>query len=129
MVFCGKCGLQLSAGDTVCPRCGTPTDPDLMPDESYANNPTIASGATFSLVAVDSDADIIMGTHSAFRRMSASAKGSVIVQAGIGSSNLLSALRFHPSPSWGHKAMSLDQRSVTLSGADLRRLSVKKRTN
>src|SRR6266436_540494 len=48
MVFCGKCGLQLSAGDTVCPRCGTPTDPDLMPDESYANNPTIASGATYA---------------------------------------------------------------------------------
>ena len=45
MVFCGKCGLQLSAGDTVCPRCGTPTDPDLIPDESYANNPTVASGA------------------------------------------------------------------------------------
>ena len=48
MVFCGKCGLQLSAGDTVCPRCGTPTDPDLIPDESYANNPTIASGAMYA---------------------------------------------------------------------------------
>src|SRR5215470_9657503 len=48
MVFCGKCGFQLSAGDTVCPRCGTPTDPDLMPDESYANNPTIASGAMYA---------------------------------------------------------------------------------
>jgi hypothetical protein len=48
MVFCGKCGLQLSAGDTVCPRCGTPTDPDLMPDQSYANNPTIAAGATYA---------------------------------------------------------------------------------
>src|SRR5260221_14773663 len=48
MVFCGKCGLQLSAGDKVCPRCGTPTDPDLMPDQSYANNPTVASSATYA---------------------------------------------------------------------------------
>ncbi len=47
MVFCGKCGLQLSAGDMVCPRCGTPTDTDLIPDESHANSPTIASGAMY----------------------------------------------------------------------------------
>ena len=48
MVFCGKCGLQLSAGDTICPRCGTPTDPDLIPDESYADNPTIAASTMYA---------------------------------------------------------------------------------
>ena len=48
MVFCGKCGLQLSAGDTVCPRCGTPTDPDLVMEESQADNPTIASNTIYT---------------------------------------------------------------------------------
>jgi zinc-ribbon domain len=48
LVFCGKCGLQLSAGDTVCPRCGTPTDPDLVMEESQADNPTIASNTIYA---------------------------------------------------------------------------------
>src|SRR5260370_26041809 len=43
MVFCGKCGYWLTSGDTVCPRCGTPTDPDLILDDSPADSPTIAS--------------------------------------------------------------------------------------
>lgn len=43
MVFCGKCGYRLTSGDTVCPRCGTPTDPDLILDDSPADSPTIAS--------------------------------------------------------------------------------------
>jgi hypothetical protein len=43
MVFCGKCGYRLTSGDTVCPRCGTPTDPDLILDDSQADSPTIAS--------------------------------------------------------------------------------------
>ena len=46
MVFCGKCGYRLTSGDTVCPRCGTPTDPDLILDDSQADSPTIASSPT-----------------------------------------------------------------------------------
>ncbi len=46
MVFCGQCGYQLSPGNTVCPRCGTPVDPDmdLTIDNPEPDNPTIASG-------------------------------------------------------------------------------------
>jgi hypothetical protein len=47
MVFCGKCGLQLTPGVTACPRCGTPTDPDLIPEDSQPNSPTIASSSSF----------------------------------------------------------------------------------
>ena len=43
MVFCGHCGYQLHAGDTACPRCGTPTEPIVALDESEADSPTIAS--------------------------------------------------------------------------------------
>ena len=43
MVFCGKCGYRLTSGDTVCPRCGTPTDAGLILDDSPADSPTIAS--------------------------------------------------------------------------------------
>lgn len=43
MVFCGKCGYRLTSGDRVCPRCGTPTDPDLILDDPQADSPTIAS--------------------------------------------------------------------------------------
>jgi hypothetical protein len=48
LVFCGKCGLQLSARDTVCPRCGTPIDPDQVMEESQADSPTIASNSIYT---------------------------------------------------------------------------------
>src|SRR5947209_6187139 len=46
MVFCGQCGYQLAPGDTVCPRCGTPVEPDLdlTLDNPEPDNPTVASG-------------------------------------------------------------------------------------
>ncbi len=47
MVFCGKCGLQLTSGDIVCPRCGTLTEPELILEESQPNSPTIASSSNF----------------------------------------------------------------------------------
>ena len=34
MVFCRKCGTQLSDGDNFCPRCGTPTDISYAPGEA-----------------------------------------------------------------------------------------------
>src|SRR2546421_2974468 len=43
MVFCGHCGYQLHAGDTACPRCGTPTEPIAALEDSEADSPTIAS--------------------------------------------------------------------------------------
>lgn len=45
MVFCGQCGYQLAPGNTVCPRCGTPVDPDLdlTIDNPEPDNPTVAS--------------------------------------------------------------------------------------
>ena len=49
MVFCGKCGLQLTSGMTSCPRCGTPTDPELFSEDSQPNSPTIASSSTFGV--------------------------------------------------------------------------------
>ncbi len=49
MVFCGKCGLQLTPGMTTCPRCGTPTDPELISEDSQPNSPTIASSSTFGV--------------------------------------------------------------------------------
>src|SRR5258708_18986999 len=42
MVFCGKCGYRVASRDVVCPRCGTPTDRDLILDDSPADSPTIA---------------------------------------------------------------------------------------
>lgn len=47
MVFCGKCGLQLTSRDIVCPRCGTHTEPELIVEESQPNSPTIASSSNF----------------------------------------------------------------------------------
>ena len=41
MVFCGKCGLQLTSGNITCPRCGTPTDTELISEESQPDSPTI----------------------------------------------------------------------------------------
>ncbi len=49
MVFCGKCGLQLTSGMTACPRCGTPTDPELILEDSQPNSPTIAASSTFGV--------------------------------------------------------------------------------
>jgi len=49
MVFCGKCGLQLTSGMTSCPRCGTPTDPELLSEDSQPNSPTIASSSIFGV--------------------------------------------------------------------------------
>jgi hypothetical protein len=48
MVFCGKCGLQLNPGDTVCPRCGTPIEPDLNLEDFQPNSPTIASSSMYA---------------------------------------------------------------------------------
>ena len=49
MVFCGKCGYQLTAGNTVCPRCGTPTDPDVIIENTEANNPTMPSSSILGM--------------------------------------------------------------------------------
>ena len=49
MIFCGKCGLQLTPGMTACPRCGTPTDPELISEDSLPNNPTIASSSAIGV--------------------------------------------------------------------------------
>jgi hypothetical protein len=43
MVFCGKCGFQLTSGNITCPRCGTPTGTELISDESQPDSPTIAA--------------------------------------------------------------------------------------
>ena len=47
MVFCGKCGFQLTSGNITCPRCGTPTETELISDESQPDSPTITPGTTF----------------------------------------------------------------------------------
>src|SRR5712691_11609362 len=44
MVFCGQCGYQLAPGNTLCPRCGAPVEPDLILDDPEPDNPTVASG-------------------------------------------------------------------------------------
>ena len=49
MVFCGKCGFQLTSGNITCPRCGTPTDTDLILEESQPDSPTIAASTIFSV--------------------------------------------------------------------------------
>ena len=46
MVFCGKCGFQLTSGNITCPRCGTPTEARWDLEESQSDNPTIASSQT-----------------------------------------------------------------------------------
>jgi len=48
MVFCCKCGFQLTSGNITCPRCGTPTDTNLMLDESQPDSPTIAASTMLS---------------------------------------------------------------------------------
>src|SRR5579884_1210876 len=47
MVFCGNCGYRLSAGDQVCPQCGTPADPDLLPTQENPDQPTMASNSLY----------------------------------------------------------------------------------
>ncbi len=49
MVFCGKCGFQLTSGNITCPRCGTPTDTSLISEESQPDSPTIASSTNFGV--------------------------------------------------------------------------------
>jgi hypothetical protein len=49
MVFCGKCGFQLTSGNIICPRCGTPTDTELISDESQPDSPTIAASTIFGM--------------------------------------------------------------------------------
>jgi hypothetical protein len=49
MVFCGKCGFQLTSGNITCPRCGTPTDTELISDESQPDSPTIAASTIFGV--------------------------------------------------------------------------------
>lgn len=45
MVFCGKCGFQLTSGDSTCPRCGTPTEAESILEDAQINSPTIASSS------------------------------------------------------------------------------------
>ena len=47
MVFCGKCGFQLTSGNITCPRCGTPTETEQISDESQPDSPTIAASTNF----------------------------------------------------------------------------------
>ena len=49
MVFCGKCGFQLTSGNITCPRCGTPTDTSLISEESQPDSPTIAASTLFGV--------------------------------------------------------------------------------
>jgi hypothetical protein len=48
MVFCGKCGFQLTSGNMICPRCGTPTETGFISDESQPDSPTIAASTIFT---------------------------------------------------------------------------------
>jgi uncharacterized Zn finger protein (UPF0148 family) len=47
MVFCGKCGFQLTSGNITCPRCGTPTETEVISDESQPDSPTMAASTIF----------------------------------------------------------------------------------
>ena len=47
MIFCGKCGFQLTSGNITCPRCGTPTETEQISDESQPDSPTIAASTNF----------------------------------------------------------------------------------
>src|SRR5215471_5502839 len=49
MVFCGKCGFQLTSGNITCTRCGTLTDTELISDESQPDSPTIAASTIFGV--------------------------------------------------------------------------------
>ncbi len=45
MVFCGQCGYQLAPGDKTCPRCGTPSEVDVIEQDPGTYNPTEISHA------------------------------------------------------------------------------------
>jgi hypothetical protein len=49
MVFCGQCGFQLTSGNITCPRCGTPTETELILEESHSDSTTIASSTRFGV--------------------------------------------------------------------------------
>jgi len=49
MVFCGKCGFQLTSGNITCPRCGTPTEAESIIEEDQTDNPTIASSTSYGV--------------------------------------------------------------------------------
>ncbi len=49
MVFCGKCGFQLTSGNITCPRCGTPIETELISGESQPDSPTIAASTIFTV--------------------------------------------------------------------------------
>ena len=49
MVFCGKCGFQLTSGNITCPRCGTPTETEVISDESQPDSPTIAASTIYGV--------------------------------------------------------------------------------
>lgn len=49
MVFCGKCGFQLTSGNITCPRCGTPTETEVIADESQPDSPTIAASTIYGV--------------------------------------------------------------------------------
>ena len=48
MVFCGKCGFQLTSGNITCPRCGTPTETEIDSEASQPDSPTIAASTILS---------------------------------------------------------------------------------
>lgn len=49
MVFCGKCGFQLTSGNITCPRCGTPTEAESIIEDAEINSPTIASSSVLGV--------------------------------------------------------------------------------
>jgi hypothetical protein len=49
MVFCGKCGFQLTSGNITCPRCGTPTEAESIIEDAQTDSPTIASSSFFGV--------------------------------------------------------------------------------
>ena len=61
MVFCGKCGFQLTSGNITCPRCGTPTEAGSNVEESQPDSPTIASS---SIIGVNQSYPGTQGTSS-----------------------------------------------------------------
>lgn len=55
MTFCGQCGLQIPPGRTVCPRCGSPTEPEMILEDFRTDDPTIISFSHSSLEASPPD--------------------------------------------------------------------------
>jgi hypothetical protein len=70
MVFCGKCGFQLTSGNITCPRCGTPTEAGLNLEESQSDSPTLGinqlypdAQGTFSPSRPVEPRPLILGAH------------------------------------------------------------------